>query len=207
MLPPSPLRCELPRTLLLKLFGKSERAPLWDPTSQQSGARSALIAALRYQKHARQTPPAIFQTVSLGSSLSSGATRRPFQICHEALEDGIGDAPLEAPQRFLTGFALCDLLAVVGPAPNVRPGLADGDHVQGVIEPAVSGQREPVTHHLAARDLHRRRAAVGGKVGLSREACRVADRAHDLCGQYGAHAKDLGEAGGGSLYLGFDPLV
>src|SRR5215216_4697730 len=62
----------------------------------------------------------------LGSSLSSGATRRPFQICHEALEDGIGDAPLEAPQRFLTGFALCDLLAVVGPAPNVRPGLADG---------------------------------------------------------------------------------
>src|SRR5215212_2075347 len=66
------------------------------------------------------------RTLLLGSSLSSGATRRPFQICHEALEDGIGDAPLEAPQRFLTGFALCDLLAVVGPAPNVRPGLADG---------------------------------------------------------------------------------
>src|SRR5215208_5278383 len=66
MLPPSPLRCELPRTLLLKLFGKSERAPLWDPTSQQNGARSALIAALRYQKHTIQTPPAIFQTVSEG---------------------------------------------------------------------------------------------------------------------------------------------
>src|SRR5829696_10067023 len=58
--------CELRRTRLLKLFGKSERAPLWDPTSQQNGARSALIAALRYQKHTIQTPPAIFQTVSEG---------------------------------------------------------------------------------------------------------------------------------------------
>jgi hypothetical protein len=33
----------------------------------------------------------------LGSSLSSGAARRRLQICRKALEDGIGDAPLEAP--------------------------------------------------------------------------------------------------------------
>jgi hypothetical protein len=32
----------------------------------------------------------------------------------------------------LTGYALRELLAVVGPAPSVRPGLAGGDHVQGV---------------------------------------------------------------------------
>ena len=32
----------------------------------------------------------------LGSSLSSGAARRRPRVCHEALEDGIGDAPLEA---------------------------------------------------------------------------------------------------------------
>jgi hypothetical protein len=49
----------------------------------------------------------------LDSSSSSGAARRLFQICHEALEDGIGDAPLEAPQRLLTGVALRHLLAVV----------------------------------------------------------------------------------------------
>jgi hypothetical protein len=65
-----------------------------------------------------------------------------LQICHEGLENGIGDAPLEAPQCLLTRFALRDLLAVVGSTPIVRPGLADGDHVQGVVELAVAGQRE-----------------------------------------------------------------
>jgi hypothetical protein len=51
----------------------------------------------------------------LGSSLSSDAARRFLQICYEALEDGIGDAPLEAPQRFLTRFALRHLLAASPP--------------------------------------------------------------------------------------------
>jgi hypothetical protein len=32
--------------------------------SRQDGARSALIAAWRHQKHVIKTPPAIFQTVS-----------------------------------------------------------------------------------------------------------------------------------------------
>src|SRR5829696_6257418 len=78
--------------------------------------------------------PNSFGRVILGSSLSSGAAQRRLQIRHEALEDGVADAPLEAPQRLLTRFALRDLLAIVSPAPNVRSGLADGDHVQGVVE-------------------------------------------------------------------------
>ena len=102
----------------------------------------------------------------LGSSLSSGAARRRLQICQEALEDDIGDVPLEASQCFLTRFALRYLLALVGSAPNVRPSLAGGDHLQSIIELAVSGQREPVAYHLATRGLHRRRSGVGGKVGL-----------------------------------------
>ena len=65
----------------------------------------------------------------LGSSLSSGAARRFLQICHKTLKDGIGDAPLEAPQRLLTGLALRYLLAVVLPAPDVRPGLAHRNHM------------------------------------------------------------------------------
>src|SRR5215211_6422997 len=73
----------------------------------------------------------------LGASLSSGAARGRLRICDEVLEDGIGDAPFEAPQRLLTGLALRDLLAVIRPAPSVRPGLADGDHVQAVVELAV----------------------------------------------------------------------
>src|SRR5215203_1801661 len=67
----------------------------------------------------------------LGSSLSSGAARRRLHIRHEAPEDGIRDAPLEAPQRLLTGFALRHLLAVVGSAQSVRPGLTYRDQVQG----------------------------------------------------------------------------
>src|SRR5215210_910886 len=102
----------------------------------------------------------------LGSSLSSDTVQRLMQICHEPLEDCIGDAPLEAPQRLLTGFALRQLLAVIGPAPNVRSGLAGGDHVQRVIELTVACQREPMPYHRPARSLHRRCARVGGKVGL-----------------------------------------
>src|ERR671912_132642 len=111
----------------------------------------------------------------LGSSLSSGAARRRLRVRHEAPEDGVGDAPLEAPQRLLAGLALRDLLAVVGSAPSVRPGLAYGDHVQGVVEPAIPGQREPVAHHLPAGGFHGCRATLGGEVvGLGREARHVA---------------------------------
>ncbi len=70
----------------------------------------------------------------LGSSLSSGVARRWLRIRHEAPENGVGDAPLEAPQRLLMGLALRGLLPVVNAAPSVRPGLAYRDHVQGVVE-------------------------------------------------------------------------
>src|SRR5215208_8541603 len=83
----------------------------------------------------------------LGSSLSSNAAQRRLRVRYETLVDGVGDTPLEAPQRLLAGLALRQLLAVVGAASSVRPGLAYGDHVQGVVEVAVSSQREPVAHH------------------------------------------------------------
>src|SRR5215203_5030914 len=76
----------------------------------------------------------------LGSSLSSGAARRRLRIRHETLEDGVADAPLEAPQSLLAGLALRHLLAVVGAAPSNRPCLAGGDHVQGVVELTIPGQ-------------------------------------------------------------------
>src|SRR5215210_5107693 len=86
----------------------------------------------------------------LGSSLSSGAARGCLRILQKAPEDGIPDAPLEAPQRFLSGLALSELLAIVSPASGVGPCLAYGDHVQGVVEVSVAGHREPVAHHLPA---------------------------------------------------------
>jgi hypothetical protein len=44
-------------------------------------------------------------------------------------------------------------------------------------------------------------------VSLSWETHHTADRSHDLGGQYGACAKDLGESATRSFYLGFDALV
>jgi hypothetical protein len=130
-----------------------------------------------------------------------------LQICHEAHEDSIGDAPLEAPQRLLTRLALRELLAVVNPAPNIRPGLAYRDHVQGGVEVSVASQGEPVPYHLPTRGLNRRRARIGSKVSLGWETHHTADRPYDLGGQYGTYAKDLGESGTRSFYLGFDSLV
>src|SRR5215217_773024 len=129
----------------------------------------------------------------LGSSLSSGSLRMRPRVRQEAPEDGIADTPLEAPQSLLTRFTFPDLLAVVGSPLIVRPGLAGGDHMQGVVELAVAGQREPVAHHLPARCLQRRRAGVGGEVGLGRETLHTADRPDDPGGQYRTHAEDPGE--------------
>jgi hypothetical protein len=51
-----------------RLFGKSEGAPLWGPTSQQNGARSALVAALRYQNHVRDRALQLFSKQSQKSN-------------------------------------------------------------------------------------------------------------------------------------------
>ena len=73
------------------------------------------------------------------------AVERPGTLCYQVL------APLgEQAQRLLARFALPDLLAVIDSASSVRPSLAGGDHVQGVVELAVACQREPVAHHLPA---------------------------------------------------------
>src|SRR5215208_760627 len=140
----------------------------------------------------------------LGSSLSSSVARRRLRVRHEAPEHCVADAPLETPQRLLARFALPNLLALIDSASSVRPGLAGGDHVQGVVELAIPCQREPVAHHLPARCLKRRCAGVRGEVRLGREASHVSDRAYDPGGQDGSYAEDLGEGAAGSFHLGFD---
>ena len=65
-----------------------------------------------------------------------------------------------------------------------------------------------MAHHLLAGGLNRRRTGVGSEeVGLGREAHHTTDRPHDLGGQYGTDAVDVGESGSGTFYLGFDALV
>src|SRR5215203_2091596 len=177
-------------------------SPNWASVSLNCSIYYTFFANFRESPECELRPNGV-----LGSSLSSGATRRRLRVRHEVPEDGVGDAPLEAPQRLLTGFALRDLLAVIDPSSSVRPSLADGDHVQGVVELAVASQREPVAHRLATGGLHRRRTGVGGEVRLGREAPHVPDRAYDPSGQYGTYAEDLGEGGAGSFHLGLDAPV
>jgi hypothetical protein len=50
--------------------------------------------------------------------MSRGAARGCLRIFQKAPEDGIADAPLEAPQSLLARFALIYVLAVVGAAPS-----------------------------------------------------------------------------------------
>ncbi len=120
----------------------------------------------------------------------------------------MADAPLEALQRLLTGFAIRHLLAVVTTAPSVQPGLAGGYHVQSLVELAVAGQREPVAPPPRLRPppapCQRRRRSSGP---WGREAHHVADRPHDPRGQYGTYAEDLVKGGVGSFHLGFDAPI
>jgi hypothetical protein len=144
----------------------------------------------------------------LGSSLSSGALRMRPRVRQEAPEGGIADAPLEAPQRLLTGLALRHLLAVVSSAPGVRPGLAYRDHMQGVVElavlrPARACDAPPRRWRPPRAPYRSRRRSAPWSGSVPRRL----PRAHDPGGQYGTYAEDLREAGAGSLYLGFDALV
>jgi hypothetical protein len=61
---------------------------LWGPKSRQNEARSAPITALCYQNHAIQTPPAIFQTVSLGTSVN-----KPLRCTQNARHRFTGAGP------------------------------------------------------------------------------------------------------------------
>ena len=71
---------------------------------------------------------------------------------------------LEGAQGFSFGLALDDLAIEVGPTRRV--GLADlayGHHVDGVVEPTMTPQREPVEYPTARGVLDRSDARIGGE--------------------------------------------
>jgi hypothetical protein len=75
------------------------------PIAGPKQAKQCRLGACETKFH---SPPGLFRQFLygvLGSSLSSGAARRRLQIRYEALVDGVGNAPLEAPQRLLAGLA------------------------------------------------------------------------------------------------------
>jgi hypothetical protein len=58
--------------------------------------------------------------------------------------DGVADAPLEGPQRFLVGLALAQLACVVDPAGVIVSDRGEGRGVDGVVDLAVASGVEPV---------------------------------------------------------------
>ena len=72
-------------------------------------------------------------------------------------------------------------------------GLGARHDVEGVVQLAVAGAREPVPHDVAARDLDGGDAAVRGETGGGGEAADVADAAQDLGRHDRADAEQRGQ--------------
>jgi hypothetical protein len=98
-------------------------------------------------------------------------------IGQQAPVDGIRQPALQAPQRFLGGLALGQLAPVVDLAGAGPADLDHGHHVQGVIQLAVPGPRQPVADDLAAGGLQRGSAGMSGEMMLAREPADVTDLA------------------------------
>jgi hypothetical protein len=114
----------------------------------------------------------------------------------EAGEDGIADLPFQAAQGFFASFAFGSLAVVIGAAGAVAVAdLADGGHVDGVVEPPVSAPLQPVDLALAGGHLDRGDAVASGEVIAAGEPGDVAAGAEDLgdggpgrgdhCGEFG----------------------
>jgi hypothetical protein len=85
-------------------------------------------------------------------------------IGQQATVDGVRQSAFQAPQRFFGGLALGQLALVIG-LPSTRPADLDHrHHVQGVIQLAVPGPRQPVADDLAAGGLQWGGAGVGAEI-------------------------------------------
>jgi hypothetical protein len=107
---------------------------------------------------------------------------------------GVGHVPLERPDGLPLGLLLGHLLLEVDPSFRVLlADLADGHHVDGVVELAVAPTTQPVNGVTTRRQLDRSDAGIGGEPIAVREASHVTRVADELAGQDGAHAIELGE--------------
>src|SRR5687768_8668578 len=105
-----------------------------------------------------------------GSSLSTGAVACQSLIGEESPVDDGGQSSFQAAHGLAVIFACGAFVLVVGASKAPVAHLAQGDEVEGVVEPAVAGAGEPVPDDVSGGDLQGRRAAVGGEVVGGREA-------------------------------------
>jgi hypothetical protein len=120
---------------------------------------------------------------------------------------------LRAPLRLFGCLALGYFLVVAGPALGVPAAdLGDRGHVDGVVQPPVPAQRQPVDDPAAGGHLDRRGGVTGGQAVRAGEPGDVADIAGHRGGHGRADAEDLGHGGArgpdrrGQLLLGVAAL-
>ena len=127
--------------------------------------------------------------------------------------EGVADLAFERAQRLFGDLALGYLLVVVRAALGVPVAdLGDRGHVDGVVQPPVPAQRQPVDDAAARGHFDRGGAVIGGEPVRAGEAGDVADIADHRGGHGGPDPEDLSRRGAagpdrdGQLPLGIAPL-
>ena len=110
-------------------------------------------------------------------------------VAEELVVDDIGQASLGAAERLFIGVALGAFAEVVGAPGGMLTGLGDGHDVQGEVELAVAGAREPMTDDVAAGGFDPGDPALGGEAGSRREGPHSTDPPEDLGRQDGTAAE------------------
>jgi hypothetical protein len=136
------------------------------------------------------------------------SSRTPFGVDDQLAIDGVGDVSLEGAQGFSFGLALGDLAIEVGP--SARVGLADlayGHHVDCVVKPTMTAQREPVEYPTPRGVRDRSDTRIGGEAVLVGEATNVAGETDQLAGKDRAHTEQISERGLRCSHGSADPTV
>lgn len=114
-------------------------------------------------------------------------------VVEQVLVDHVRELALQGTHRLAASLAPVHTPLEVGPAGTVVGELAEGDDVDGSVEPPVATTRQPVDPPVGGRRLDRGGARVAGEVATSREPGHVAGMPDDDGSQHGPDAHDLGQ--------------
>src|SRR5664280_573077 len=106
--------------------------------------------------------------------------------------DGVADVTLERPDRLALGLPLGRLLLEVDtPLRVLLADLADGHHVDGMVELAVASSAQPMDDPAAGGQLNWGHSGIGGELVPGGEPTDVSGVADQLAGQDRTYAIEL----------------
>src|SRR5664280_1204938 len=134
----------------------------------------------------------------------------PLLLCvdEELPIDGVTDVTLEGADRLPLGLAFRHLPLEVDPALRVLlADLADGHHVDGVVELAVASPAQPMDDPATGGQLDWGHSGIGGELVPGGEPTDVSGVADQLAGQDRTDAIEPCQRGPRSLNGRLDPFV